>query len=269
MTLPSLGILIRFSDSAATLPSVLAALKQQTLQPDILLGINSGGTDSSSDMIRAAGGSVVDWTQPYAHATVVNFGISLFHTDLVLILSSHTVLESPDTLARMVGTMQNPAVACVSLNWDDDPFYSDTISWAELQEKGLRFGSIYSNSMGLIRRALWETTPFDETLPTAEDSAWAIEQLKNGHLCCRLPLPFGYRRGGVSRDADFAQVTFTCARRHGLKVVWLGPIGSVKLLAQARLRQLFLRQPPDDLNDIQAVQDRLVAWWHSRTAGGT
>lgn len=267
MNLPSLGILIRFSDSATTLPSVLAALKQQSLQPDVLLGINSGGTDPSSDLIRAAGGTVVDWTQPYAHAAVLNFGIGLLATDLVLILSSHTVLEAPDTLARMVGALQDPAVACASLKWDDDPFYSDAVRWAELQEKGLRFGSIYSNSMGLIRRALWETAPFDETLPTAEDSAWAIGQLKNGHLCCRLPCPFGYRRGGVSRDADFAQVTFTCARRHGLKVVWLGPVGSVKLLAQARLRQIFLRQPPEDPGAIQAVQDRLVAWWQSRTAG--
>lgn len=267
MTSPSLGVLIRFSDSAATLPAVLRALKSQTLQPDILLGINSGGTDHSPDLIRAAGGSVVDWTQPYAHSAVVNFGINLLHTDLVLILSSHTVLESSETLAQMVAAMEDPAVACVSLKWDDDPFYSDPVSWAELQEKGLRFGSIYSNSMGLIRRVFWETARFDETLPTAEDSAWAIGQLKNGHLCRRLRLPFGYRRGGVTRDADFASVTFTCARRYGLRVVWLGPIGSVKLLAQARLRQLFLRQAPDDPGAIQAVQDRLAAWWHAQTAG--
>lgn len=258
----NIGVLIRFSNSEATLPTVLAALKQQTLQPDILLGINSGGTDSSSDLICAAGGSVVDWTQPYAHATVLNFGISLLHTELILILSSHTVLESSETLAQMAATMQNPKVACTSLKWNDDPFYSNAVDWAELQQKGLRFGSIYSNSMGLIRRVLWETAPFDETLPTAEDSAWAIGQLKNGYLCCRLPLPFGYRRGGVTRDADFAQVTFTCAFRHGLKVVWLGPIGSIKLLAQARLLQFFLRQPPDDPSTVQAVQDRLVAWWH-------
>ena len=267
MKSPSLGVLIRFSDSAATLPAVHAAIKNQTLQPDILLGVNSGGTDNSPDLIRAAGGSVVDWTQPYGHAAVVNFGINLLHTDLVLILSSHTVLESPDTLAQMVAAMQDPAVACASLKWDDDPYYSDTVSWAELQEKGLRFGSIYSNSMGMIRRAFWETAPFDPTLPTAEDYAWAIEQLKNGRRCRRLRLPFSYRRGGVSRDADFARVTFKCAGRYGLKVVWLGPVGSIKLLAQARLRQLLRLHAPDDPGAIQTVQDRLAAWWHSHTAG--
>lgn len=265
MTTPTIGVLIRFSDSATTLPAVLAALKKQTLQPDVLLGINSGGTDSSSNLILAAGGWVVNWNQPYAHSAVLNFGLSLLQTDLVLALSSHTVLESPDTVAQMVAAMRDPGVACVSLKWDSDPFYSDAVSWPELQEKGLRFGSFYSNSMGMIRRSLWETQPFDESLETAEDYAWALGQLKKGHLCHRLNLPFNYRRGGAARDAEFAQITFRLARQHGLRVTWLGPVGSVKQLARTRLHQLLQRRAPADSAPNRAVQDRLAAWWHSQT----
>lgn len=264
---PTLGVLIRFSDSAATLPAVLAALQKQTLQPGIILGVNCGGTDASSALIRAAGGWVTNWTRPYAHSAVLNFGLRLLHTDLVLVLSSHTVLESPDTLAQMVAALHDPAVACVSLKWDDDPFYSDAVSWAELQDKGLRFGSFYSNSMGLLRRALWEDLPFDETLPTAEDYAWALAQLQQGRLCRRLRLPFSYRRSGTARDAEFAQITFRFARHYGLRVAWLGPVGSLKHLAHARLRRLFQGESHANSSDspITAVQDRLMAWWQHLT----
>jgi glycosyltransferase involved in cell wall biosynthesis len=270
MSTPTLGVLIRFSDSASTLPAVLAALKSQTLQPDVILGVNCGSTDASSAYIRATGGRIAQWTQPYAHASVLNFGLRLLPTDLVLILSSHTVLESPDTLAQMVAAMRDPAAACVSLAWDDDPFYSDAITFAELQRKGLRFGSFYSNSMGMIRRRHWQKSPFDESIPTAEDYAWAIEQLKKGHTSLRLRLPFSYRRDGTSRAGPFARVVFQLARRHSLKVTWLGPFASLKLLATHHLTRLLCRPPPTpEPPTLPAVTDRLTAWLISRFAQPT
>ena len=250
MPAPTLGVLIRFSDSASTLPAVLAALKKQTLQPDVILGVNSGGTDASSAYIRAAGGRVANWTQPYAHASVLNFGLRLLPTDLVLILSSHTVLESPDTLA-----------------WGDDPFDSDAITFTELQRKGLRFGSFYSNCMGLIRRRHWQKIPFDESIPTAEDYAWAIEQLQQGHTSLRLRLPFTYRREGASRAGSFARVVFHLARRHSLKVNWLGPFASLKMLATHQLNRIRGRtRSAPEKSGPTAVTERLGAWLASQFA---
>jgi hypothetical protein len=117
-------------------------------------------------------------------------------------------IVSPDTLAHMVAALNDPALVCVSLKWNDDPFFSDAISSTELQQKGLRFGSFFSNSMSMLRCSLWESLAQDETLPAAEDVAWALAQLQNGHLCRRLHLPFSYRRRRLARDAEFAQITF-------------------------------------------------------------
>ncbi len=231
---PSLAVLIRFANSATTLPSVLSALKQQTLQPDDILGINSGSQDGSATLLEAAGGRIIDWPHRYEHAKVLNFGLSHLTADLVLILSSHTVLESPDALAHMVEVMRDPSTACVSLKWDKDPYYSDRIDWQELRAKGLKFGSIYSNSMGMIRRRLWQQHPFDETLPTAEDYAWAIHQLRQGHTCQRLALPFHYQRQGHLRDREFADIVFRFARQHRLHVAWLGVRAAVRELISPR-----------------------------------
>ena len=234
---PTVGVLIRFGDSATTLPHVVMALKQQTRQPDRILGIDSGSQDGSRGILEAAGAEVVAWTKPYGHSEVLNSGLQQLDTDLVLVLSSHTVLESPETLARMVEAMADPRAACISLKWDADPYYSDIIDWDELQAKGLRFGSIYSNSMGLLRRSCWQTVPFDESLPTAEDYAWAVAQLRAGHLCHRLDLGFTYQRHGTAREGAFAGVTFRLAHRHGLRVKWLGVVGTVRHLASAALKR--------------------------------
>ncbi len=253
----TVGVLIRFSSSAKTLPGVLAALRAQTLPPDFILGVDSGSGDDSRAMIEAAGGSVVIWDQPYEHSKVLNFGLRHLPTVFVLVLSSHTVLDDPTTLARMVEVMRSPESACVSLKWDDDPFYSDAIDWTELQTKGLKFGSIYSNSMGMIRRRLWEEIPFDESLPTAEDYAWTLAQLKSGRICHRLSSAFSYQRGGSNRDFEFAHLVFSLSKLNRLKVAWLGVQGSLK----AWLKAVWHRDTAKSLH-----RSRLTAWWMTRWA---
>lgn len=231
---PTIGVLIRFANSESKLPQVLAALKQQTVQPHRILGVASHSTDRSRKLMLDAGADVIEWTERYDHSRVLNFGLQHLTTDLVLVLSSHTVLESPVTIEQMVACFAAERVACASLKWDNDPYYSDAITWSELQGKGLRFGSIYSNSMGMIRRSLWEQLPFDESLPTAEDYAWTIGQLKRGHVCCRFALPFSYQRSGTNRDREFARIVFQFARQHHLRVAWLGLIGAIKELLSHR-----------------------------------
>ncbi len=241
----TVGVLIRFANSAETLPDVLKALQKQTLQPDLILGVDSGSQDGSRAMIEAAGGKIISWPHRYEHSKVLNHGLCHLETDLVLVLSSHTVLEHPETLARMVEAMSDPRTACVSLKWDADPFYSDAIDWRELSAKGLKFGSIYSNSMGMIRHDLWKALPFDESLLTAEDYAWTLEHLKRHHICRRLTLPFSYQRSGYSRDGEFAKVVFQLAQQHHLRVTWLGVIGAIKELLSS--------------HRTSATKDRLLA----------
>ena len=170
-TRPILGVVIRFKNSAVTLPAVLEGLRRQTLQPDFVLGVNNQSTDDSADLLRAMGAKVIKWPKPYNHPRVLNFALQHCPTELVLILSSHTVLRSDDALERLVGAIADPHCASASAKWDDDAYYSDAITWQELKLKGLKICSVYSNSLGIIRRSLWQHTPFDESLSSMEDGA--------------------------------------------------------------------------------------------------
>ncbi|CAN5862813.1 hypothetical protein BH11VER1_BH11VER1_19950 [soil metagenome] len=255
--LPTIGVLIRFASSEATLPRVLAAFKSQTRQPDFFLGVACNSHDNSRTIMRSAGFDILEWTEPYHHSRVLNFGLQHLRTDLVLVLSSHTVLESPDAIETLAACFDDERVACASAKWDDDPYYSDAVTWAELQRNGLRFGSIYSNSMGMIRRLLWEKTPFDEEVPTAEDYLWALEQMKTGYDCRRVAFSFSYQRSGTLRDGDFARVVFSLAKRHGLRVAWLGWRGSLRAIVRLAPQAFCF---PARRAELHGVYLRLRAW---------
>lgn len=250
--LPGMGVIIRFRDSAATLPGVLAALAAQTEQPAEIVAVDSGSSDGSREMLAAAGARLLDWKAPYHHSRVLNFAIAACPREFIVVLSSHTVLEDPTALAQMAAALREGA-ACVSGCWDDDPYYSDAIDWAELRAKGLKFGSIYSNSMGAFRRERWEELPFEERLVGMEDYAWAIEQVKRGHTCRRLHFPFRYQRSAGTRDFTLAAIAFQLAARHGLRVRWLGVRSSAAAWWRARgSRERALHS------------DRLRAWVYGR-----
>lgn len=255
----TVGVVIRFKNSVTTLPEVLAALDRQSLQPDLIVGVNNASSDRSPELFRRPGARLIEWTGPYHHPRVLNFALQHCPTDLVLVLSSHTVFESASALAELVAAMADPRTACASGKWDKDPFFSDAIDWAELQTKGLKFVSIYSNSMGILRRALWEKVPFDEAVPTMEDCAWAVAQVHAGYVCRRLNFPFRYQRGGRRRDYIFALITFQLAGRHGLPVAWLGVRGTVsELMRIAWLRLIGPRE--SSVPDHRPLVDRLKAW---------
>lgn len=255
---PSVGILIRFSDSEETLPAVLAAISSQTHQPDQILGVANHSTDNSLRLLADAGARVIEWDAPYHHASVLNYGFGHLKTDLVLVLSSHTVLQSETVIEDLVECFSDERVACASAKWDNDPFYSNRVSWDELKTKGLRFGSIYSNSMGMIRRSCWVETSFDESIVTSEDYAWAIERLKRGEICCRTSFPFKHLREGKPRHHEFAKIVFRLARRHQLRVTWLGPRESIRQLLQG-----WLERKPS--HEWKPITDRLFAWIDSFT----
>lgn len=263
---PTLGIVIRFKDSAATLPGVLAAIRRQTVQPDLIIGVDNQSTDSSPELLRAAGARIIGWTRPYSHPRVLNFALRHCPTDLVVVLSSHTVLRSSDALGKLVDAMSDPRTACASGKWDADPFYSDAIDRRELRTKGLKFCSIYSNSMGIIRRSLWEASPFDESLPTMEDGAWALEQVERGHICRRSDFDFSYQRSGRTRDFIFAAVTFRLARRHRLDVAWLGVPATLRKLVQTVAQKVFTPAGAHG-REARRHRDRLAAWLFWRIIG--
>ncbi len=224
--LPGIGVVIRFKDSASTLPQVLEALQKQSRKPDQIVGVDTGASDGSAELITRAGGTVVRWDKPYHHSKVLNFGVAHCPRELILVVSSHTVLRSTDALEKLAACLDDPNTACASGRWDDDPHHRDVITIEELRGRGMKIGAIYTNSMGLFRRSFWQEVPFDESIVTMEDYAWALEQAARGRVIRRVRFDYAYLRQGRPRHFTFLAMALRLARRHGLRLAWLGPRGS-------------------------------------------
>jgi Glycosyl transferase family 2 len=228
---PGIGTVIRFKDSSRTLPSVLAALAQQSLQPSEVVGVDTGSRDGSADLMRAAGARVIVWNKSYHHSKVLNFAARECPWERILVLSSHTVLNAPNAVRILSDATAPVDVACASAVWDDDATLPDELTLETLRRTGTKFGSIYSNSMGMFRRRFWRETPFDENIVSMEDYAWALEQLSRGRIVRRVRFDFSYQRSGGGRNFTFAAIAFRLAAKHGLQVRWLGPRATLGRIA--------------------------------------
>ena len=254
--------LIRCRDSARTLPSVLASLRSQTRQPDCIVAVDNASTDATAEILVHSGAIILPWAEAYSHPRVLNYGIrNSPPTDYVLVVSSHTALADPHIIEHFAAALDADAqAAAVSLKWGDD-CYSDAITGEEFTAKGMRLCSIYTNSLGMMRRSHWAECPFDEAIPTAEDYDWSLSQLAQGRSILRLSLPFDYPRRGYCREYELTRALFRIANKHGQRLVWLGPQGTLQLIAAQAL--LWLRQPsqrPAALTKAREHFARLRAW---------
>lgn len=214
--------LIRYKNSAQTLPSVLSAIQRQRHPVDCIVAVDTGSEDNSSSLLSDAGAQIVHWKGAYHHSKVLNYGFAHCDTPYVLCLSSHTIMEDETTVERLLHSMKEPSVVASSICWDDDTYYSNDIDQSEIAEKGVKFGSIYTNSLGLIRRAQWSEYHFDESINGMEDYDWALHQLAAGYSVARISVAISYLRNAHNRDFQYTALAFLLANRYGLKVRWLG-----------------------------------------------
>lgn len=217
---------------------VLLSLKRQSIQPATVLGIDNNSSDGSRDLMRAFGAEILDWPGQYHHSKVLNYGMSHCRTDAVLVLSSHSQLESPHTLKALVDALQDPDTVAASLPYSGDSSDAtpDRVVWPYLVRHGLPYGSIYTNSCGLLRRSAWLEHPFNEAVNIAEDYVWALWHVARGKSVNRVRLPYNYLRRGTTRYFSCVRVVCALASAYGLSFTE----ASVRWSA-ARCHEGFLR----------------------------
>lgn len=248
--------LIRYKDSAKTLPEVLDSLKNQSRPVDHIIAVDTGSTDGSTALLLEAGAQIVSWERSYHHSEVTNFGFAHCKTPFVLCLSSHTAMSDTSIVSNLLHSMADPQVAASSIRWDDDSYYSDVINQSEISEKGLKLGSIYTNSLGLVRKARWEEYHFDESINGVEDYEWAVHQIKAGYTISRIQGKISYQRKGHNRDLRGTARVFLIANRYQLTVKWFGKKSS--LLELVRNLPGKLRSQPEAVQTFDFHARRLL-----------
>ena len=187
-----ISFVIRTYNESAFIGRLFDTLDAQSGGPfelDITV-VDSGSTDGTPSIARKRGVRLIEIPKASFHySKALNLGIENTLSDLIVVLSAHSIPCTNDWLARMVSHFDDADVAGV---------FSKQVAWPgaywrEVVRIDKMFGGSpqvfapgrspqtipFSNAASCIRRSAWQQHPF--TLPAAEDIEWATWAVSSGH----------------------------------------------------------------------------------------
>jgi rhamnosyltransferase len=187
MTAPLCSIVIRACNEEKHIAQLLDGIGQQTLkEPEIFL-VDSGSTDHTLEIASRYPVQVVQ-IQPeeFTFGYSLNQGISHSHGDLIVIASAHVYPVYPDWLESLTAPFADPQVA---LSYGKqrgnarNKFSEQQIfqHWYPDHSQPHQPYPFCNNANAAIRRSLWESQRYDETLPGLEDLEWAHRIMARGY----------------------------------------------------------------------------------------
>src|SRR4051812_32468976 len=110
----AVSVVIRAKDEAASIGRTLDLLAAQTLAPHAeVIVVDSGSTDGTVDIVRAAGVRLVEIpASSFTYGGALNTGCELAGAPLIVALSAHAFPPDERWLERMVGAFGDDTIAC-------------------------------------------------------------------------------------------------------------------------------------------------------------
>jgi glycosyltransferase involved in cell wall biosynthesis len=187
---PRVSVVVRAYNEEEHIGRLLTGLMRQTLaaETEILL-VDSGSTDATVAIAARYPVRVLHIRpEEFTFGRSLNLGVAEARGELVAIASAHVYPVYPDWLERLLAPFADPQVALVygKQRGDAATRFSERqvfARWFPERSVARQPHPFCNNANAAIRRALWETHAYDETLTGLEDLAWARWAIEQGfHL---------------------------------------------------------------------------------------
>jgi glycosyltransferase involved in cell wall biosynthesis len=173
------SIVLRSFNEAWALGDTLAALAAQSHRNWELIVFDSGSTDGSVEMIRAAQPRHFVQLLPheYRPGRVLNQGMRLARHDRVIFLNADATPQGPHWLAPLVAALADPQIAAVfgrQIPRPDCtvPFARDYERCFGPRRESAQWGHFFSMVSSGLRREPWTRRGFIETMQYSEDDEY-------------------------------------------------------------------------------------------------
>ncbi len=181
------SIVIRLYNEQKHIARLLEGITRQTVpDPEIIL-VDSGSTDRSLEVAAHYPVKVVH-IQPeqFTFGYSLNQGIQAAGGELVVIASAHVYPVYPDWLESLLAPFSDPQVALSygKQRGNSHNKFSEQQVFQHWYPDHSQLHQPYpfcNNANAAIRRSLWETCRYDETLPGLEDLDWATRIMAQGY----------------------------------------------------------------------------------------
>ena len=186
MSQPAVSIIMRSFNEAWALKDTLAALAAQDFRDWELIVIDSGSTDGSQEIIRAAQPAHFIQIQPHEYnpSRVMNHGMRLARAERCIFLNADATPQGTGWLRSLAEALDQPGVAAVFGRQIPRPdcemvFAADYDRCFGPQRESAQWDHFFSMVSSGLRKSVWALRGFREDLQYAEDdeyTRWCREQ---------------------------------------------------------------------------------------------
>lgn len=186
MTVPDCSIIIRAYNEEKHIGRLLEGIQQQTVQNVEVLLVDSGSTDATVSIAQQYPVKVIHIRpEDFTFGRSLNRGIEAAQAELCVFASAHVYPVYPDWLEKLLAPLEVPQVGLSYGKQRGNAFskFSEKqilAHWFPEQSTLRQTHPFSNNANAAIRRSLWQTHPYDETLPGLEDLAWARWAFEQG-----------------------------------------------------------------------------------------
>lgn len=191
---PLASIVMRSFNEAWALKETLPALQQQEYRNWELIVIDSGSTDGSVDLIRAAEPAHFVQIEPreYVPGRVMNCGVSLARSEYVIFLNADATPQGPNWLRPLVNGLLDPQTAAVYGRQIPRPdcravYAHDYERCFGENRESANWDHFFSMVSSGLRKDIWSRRGFLENLQYAEDDEYTRWAKTNGHEIVYCP----------------------------------------------------------------------------------
>ncbi|HTL66029.1 MAG TPA: glycosyltransferase [Lacunisphaera sp.] len=194
MTTPAASIVIRSFNEAWALRDTLAAVRAQAFTGWELIVIDSGSTDGSVDLIRAAAPRHFVQLRPseYHPPRVMNLGMRLARANRVIFLNADATPIGAHWLAPLVGALSEPGVAAVFGRQvprrDCQAVYAaDYERCFGRRRNAVHWDHFFSMVSSGVRKDIWTERGFNELMEYSEDDEYTRWARARGYRVLYVP----------------------------------------------------------------------------------
>lgn len=173
------SIVIRSYNEEAHIGKLMIGIRQQTLQPLEVILVDSGSTDDTVAIAEGLGARIVRIEKAdFTFGRALNYGCAAAKGEFLVFASAHVFPEGRRWLENLVAPFADSTIALSygKQRGGDPNKYSEHrvfCKWFPRVSAVPQASPFCNNANCAVRRSLWETTPYDETLTGLEDLDWA------------------------------------------------------------------------------------------------
>ncbi|MBF0165490.1 MAG: glycosyltransferase family 2 protein [Magnetococcales bacterium] len=200
--MPEISIIIRTRNEEHWIRHCLQAVFNQELQDFEVILVDNRSQDRTVDVARRFPVTRVIHIDDYLPGAALNRGIEQSTGTFIVCLSAHCVPQDKNWLTALRRNFDDPHVAGVygrqiPVAFSDDVDKRDLMIVFGLDRRIQIRDYFFHNANSMLRRTLWEQTPFDPTVSNIEDRVWGKAMIEAGYRLVYEPEATVYHHHGL------------------------------------------------------------------------